>query len=58
MEASFGVANLYDLTSLAPAEMSTFNAAARAGLVLVGLSETARQASTLGGATAARSGRR
>ncbi len=49
MEASFGVANVYDLTPQAPAEMTTFNGAARYGMVLVGLSETARQASTLGG---------
>ncbi|MBE7452765.1 MAG: hypothetical protein HS111_28970 [Kofleriaceae bacterium] len=49
METSFGVANVYDLTPQAPAEMTTFNGAARYGMVLVGLSETARQASTLGG---------
>ncbi len=49
MEAHFGVANIYDLTPLSPAEMTTFNAQARYGMILVGLSETARTASTLGG---------
>ncbi len=49
MESHFGVANIYSLTPLAPAEMTTFNAPARYGLILVGLSETARAASTLGG---------
>ncbi len=49
MEAQFGVANIYSLTPQAPTEMSTFNAQARYGLIMVGLSELARTASTLGG---------
>ncbi len=49
MEAHFGVASIGGVVPQAPAEMSTFNAPARYGLVLVGLSELARAASTLGG---------
>ncbi len=49
METQFGVANVYDLTPLAPGQMTTFNAPARYGMILVGLSELARDASTLGG---------
>ncbi|MBE7449237.1 MAG: Ig-like domain-containing protein [Kofleriaceae bacterium] len=49
METHFGVANIYSLTPQAPSEMTTFNAGARYGMIMVGLSETARMASTLGG---------
>lgn len=49
METHFGVANIYNLTPQAPSEMTTFNAGARYGMIMVGLSETARMASTLGG---------
>ena len=49
VEAHFGVASITALVPQAPAEMSTFHAAARYGMVLVGLSELARDASTLGG---------
>ena len=52
LETHFGVANLRSVTPLRPEEMVTLTAGARYGLVLVGLSELARQASTAGGGDA------
>jgi hypothetical protein len=52
LEAWFGVANLRTVAPLLPEQMTTLTAGARYGLVLVGLSELARQASTLGGGDA------
>ena len=52
IETHFGVAGIQGLAPLAPEDMATLTAAARHGLVLIGLSELARQASTLGGGDA------
>ena len=52
IEAQFGVANIRDIVPLEPAQMTVLTAAARYGLVLVGISRTAWQASTAGGGDA------
>jgi hypothetical protein len=53
MEAQFGVPDILRVAPLAPVEMqsATLTAAAKYGLVAIGLSETAFQASTQGGGT-------
>lgn len=52
IEAQFGVANIRDIVPLAPAQMTVLTAAARYGLVLVGISRIAYQASNAGGGDA------
>jgi len=49
IETHFGVANIRTIVPLSPDQMGTLTAAARYGLDLVGLSQTAYNASTQGG---------